>query len=138
MGCRIIQQEAHHGLTDGSPPTPGNTDDGSDRRRDPRFIRTGGEDERPVRPGAPAPAGHNEQDAADGGEDWRGLEGLARVLCRGGAAVHLCVAVLSLKTEKGEGREGRENGEETSHITQHTDIYTVPTTRFLLAGSPPF
>jgi len=75
-------------------PLPKKTDDNSHRRRNQRLVGPRGKDERGLRPDAsPAPR-HHEQDAAHGGTDRRGLEGLAAVLCVCDILVHVCVVVL--------------------------------------------
>lgn len=73
------------------------------RRRDQRLDGSGGEDERPVRRHAQPATGHDEQDAADGGADGRGLEGLGGLL-RLRHCAFLVRAILLKGKGKGESK----------------------------------
>lgn len=64
------------------------------RRRDQRLHCSGREDERPIRGYTEPVTRHDEQDAAHGGEDWRWLEGLGRLLRVLGGSVLVCEVFL--------------------------------------------
>lgn len=75
-------------------PTNRTSDDDSNRRRNPRVLGPGGEDERHLRLDAAAAARHHEPHARHGRAHRRRLEGLARLLRRRHLHLHLRLAVL--------------------------------------------